>query len=348
MPPGLDVTYVLPIRSSEPASAELGLYLRWLSHHVEVIAVDGSAPDVFAAQGEAWGPRVHHVPPAGAYQFQSGKVRGVHTGIDLARCDKVIVADDDVRWTLAQLASAAELLDDAELVRPQNAFSPLPWHARWDTGRTLLNRVFGGDHGGTVALRRDWFRRAGGYDGNTLFENLELERTIAAVGGRVVVALDLVVTRHPPSTPHFVGQRVRQAYDELARPRRLVAQLSMLPLLGLLVASRRWRALGAVPLIAVAVAETGRRRRGGRAAYPATAALWSVPWLAERAITSWLALGSRVLFGGVRWGDVRLRKAASSERRLREQLAHRVAAPGAPTPGGTGSHDDGLEPLPTT
>ena len=76
---------------------------------------------------------------------------------------------------------------DVELVRPQNYFAPLRWHARWDTARTLLNRVAGGvDFPGTLAVRRSRSSQTDGYDGDVLFENLELIRTIEAAGGRVL------------------------------------------------------------------------------------------------------------------------------------------------------------------
>ena len=65
-----------------------------------------------------------------------------------------MIADDDVRYEPAALRRAAELLDEHDLVRPQNFFEPLPWHARWDTARTLLNRGFGRDYPGTLAVRR--------------------------------------------------------------------------------------------------------------------------------------------------------------------------------------------------
>jgi hypothetical protein len=50
-----------------------------------------------------------------------------------------------------------------------------------------------------------------------------------AVGWREAVPLDLFVVRRPPQTAHFASQRVRQAYDEWARPRRLATQLAILP-----------------------------------------------------------------------------------------------------------------------
>jgi hypothetical protein len=103
----------------------------------------------------------------------------------------------------------------------------------------LLNRVFTGDPAfpvgdfpGTLAVRRDTFLRSGAYDGDALFENLELMRTIRAAGGTIVSPLDLYVARRPPDTAHFLSQRVRQAYDDFAIPARFVTFLALPPLAG--------------------------------------------------------------------------------------------------------------------
>ena len=56
--------------------------------------------------------------------------------------------------TTTSLAKVIAALATADVVRPQNYFQPLPWHARWDTGRMLLNRVTGGDWPGTLGVRR--------------------------------------------------------------------------------------------------------------------------------------------------------------------------------------------------
>lgn len=239
-----------------------------------------------------------------------GKVGGVLHGLELAANDKVVIADDDVHWTGPQLAAITRLLDDAEVVRPQNHFDPLPWHARWDTGRILVNRALGGDWPGTLGVRRDLVLAAGGYAGDVMFENLELVRTVRRAGGREHVALDLLVRRSPPPVRQFLSQRVRQAYDELARPLRLAAGLAIVP---------SWVHTGRsvrVALVAgvVVVAEIGRRRAGGRSVFRRTAALWAPLWLAERAVTSWLAVGSRLVLGGIPYRGTVLRRAASTIR----------------------------------
>src|SRR3954453_15304219 len=231
----LDLSYVVPVRWRDGAQrGELAEYLARIAPLVaEVIVVDGSPPDVFAANAAAWGEQVRHVPPAPGEAWLMGKVAGVRTGVELARCERVVIADDDVRYKPEALRRTAELLEGHDLVRPQNYFDRLPWHARWDTARTLLNRSLGHDFPGTLAVRRSRMLAMGMYDGDVLFENLELMRTVRAHGGSVASPLDLYVARVPPSAAHFWGQRARQAYALFALPPRVGVWLAVPPLLAL-------------------------------------------------------------------------------------------------------------------
>lgn len=324
----LDLTYVVPVRWHDGAQRrDLAAYLAAIAPHcAEVIVVDGSPPPVFAANAAAWGEQARHVPPAAEDACLMGKVAGVRTGVRLASRDRVVIADDDVRYEPAALRRTARLLDDHDLVRPQNFFAHLPWHARWDTARTLLNRGFGRDYPGTLAVRRGRLLRMGLYDGDVLFENLELIRTVRAHGGGVAEPLDLYVARAPPSASHFWGQRVRQAYDDFALPLRMALWLAVLPLLALGAVRRRPAWTLAPAALAVAVAELGRRRAGGRAVFPASAALLAPVWILERGVCAWLAVLQRLRFGGVRYGDSVIPVAAHSERQLRRRAAARSGA----------------------
>jgi hypothetical protein len=144
--PELDASYVLPLRRDhDPAGAELAAYLDGLAGLVEVLVVDGSPEPVWRAHHGAFGDRVAHLRPDPRLGYRNGKVNGVLTGLAAAAHEAVVLADDDVRYRPADLARLVGLLDGADLVRPQNYFDPLPWHARLDTARTLLNRVGGGD-----------------------------------------------------------------------------------------------------------------------------------------------------------------------------------------------------------
>ena len=332
-----DVTYVLPLRREqpdEPATAELSAYLHDLARHVEVVVADGSPGPVRERHAAAWGGAARTVavgpPPPGC----NGKVVGVLAALAATTAPRVVVADDDVRWDAATLDRALAALDDADAVVPQNVFDPLPWHARWDTARSLVNRALGHDWAGTVVLRRDALGPAG-YDARVLFENLELERTVRARGGTVAHRPDLLVARRPPSTRKFVEQRVRQAYDSFAQPVRLVAELALAPLLAACVVGvvRRRGAVRAawlgtlVALLAGAVAraEAGRRRAGGAAASRASSALWAPAWLVERAVCVWVAVACRA-HGGVPYAGTRIRRAAHPTAALRGATTRAVAA----------------------
>lgn len=231
-----DAEYVLPLRWADDRDLpDLVAYLGRLVAWLPVTVVDGSDADLFAAHDRAFPPAVRHVHPD-PRPGRNGKVAGVVTGLRLARADRVVLADDDVRYDRPTLEAVLDRLADADVVRPQNVFDPLPWHARWDTARMLVNRTVGGDYPGTVALRRSALGPEG-YDGDVLFENLELLRTARARGGVVRRADDLYVTRRPPTTRHFLDQRPRQAYDSLAQPGRYAAELAVLP--AVVLAARR-------------------------------------------------------------------------------------------------------------
>jgi hypothetical protein len=317
----LPAEYVLPLRWTDDSGLdELTRYLRSLASVVDVTVVDGSPPPVFENHARAWSGVVRHRAPDDVPTL-NGKVAGVLTGVRLARHEAVVVADDDVRYTASALRTVVDLLRRFDLVRPQNYFASRSWHARWDTARSLLNRALGSDYPGTLAFRRSTLLRAGGYDGDVLFENLELIRTIRAVGGREVRADDLFVRRIAPTSRHFVSQRVRQAYDDFAQPARLALELAYLP--ALVWAARRPTRLALVAGGIWLLAAAGRTRAGGSRVFPATAVLWAPAWVLERGVCVWIAALARAR-GGVRYHGARIVRAATPEHHLRRRLAART------------------------
>jgi hypothetical protein len=293
-------------------------YLRSLAG-VQTIVVDGSDADVFAAHALAFPASVLHVAPDQTIAGVNGKVRGVLTGLRYAAHERVVVADDDVRYTPWSLRAVVIALDRADVVRPQNYFWPAPWHAVLDASRSLINRALDGDWPGTLAFRKSFLPR--GYDADALFENLELVRTVRARGGRESVRYDLFVRRLPPSAPHYMSQRVRQAYDEFARPVRLGAALAIIPLAVYALGTGRadWIAAGVASSQALALFGWFR----GRAyRYFSLLSVLAAPlWVLERAVCAWLALYERVRFGGVRYAGRVVRRAASSQKELTRKWA---------------------------
>jgi hypothetical protein len=323
------LSYVLPLKAKAGVSTEFVDYINRLSDWVEVIVVDGSPADIYRDLHERRSPRVTHIPPDDDLMtLRNGKVRGVLTGLRAASHDRVVLADDDVRYATSTLFEIYNSLNDGDVVRPQNYFHPLPWHARVDTARILINRVTGGDWPGTLGLRRSALGPHGAYDGDVLFENLELVRTVTAAGGSELQRPDLFVRRRPPTTRHFWSQRIRQAYDEFARPARLAAALAVVPGCGALIAAGQWWGalivFGALP---IGVAELGRRHTRGSLVFPFSAALCAPVWVMERGVCAWLAVGARLVLGGIPYAGGVLRVAANSEQTLvRRHSASRPAA----------------------
>ncbi|TQJ38740.1 glycosyl transferase family 21 [Arthrobacter sp. SLBN-112] len=332
--------YILPLRWNEDSAlSELSDYLRRLADWIPVSVVDGSAPDLFERHRAAFPTAVRHLrpDPDGSPQHagdgggaRNGKVAGVMTGVRASSAEFLVIADDDVRYTREALAAVVHHLGSAHVVRPQNYFDPRPWHARWDTARTLLNRAWSTDYPGTMGVRRSALLATGGYAG-VLFENLELIRTIRAAGGTERILPGLFVARRPPTARHFLRQRIRQAYDDFAQPRRLAAELILLPAAtgaALLPARARRTALLVLAGAAIAGAEIGRRRHNGTAVFPASAAWFAPLWALERAVCVWLAAAFRVA-GGIPYAGSRIRTAAHSEAELRRRHAGKLRrAPG--------------------
>ncbi len=325
----LSAEYILPLKWNEEGPiSELADYLAGLPGWVDITVVDGSPDQHFTRHARALPSRVRLLRPD-PLPPGNGKVAGVLTGIRAARHERLVIADDDVRYGGEQLLDVVTRLDDAELVRPQNYFQDLPWHARWDTARSLLNRAFASDYPGTLAVRRSILETTRGYSPEALFENLELIRTVHAVGGREVRANDIFVARIPPTSRHFLGQRVRQAYDSFAQPGRLAVELSLLPLA--VRAAKRPERLLTAALVLIALAEVGRRRSGGSAIFEPAASLWAPLWTLERSICIWLAAFNR-LRGGVPYAGGRIKLAAHSEawlRRFHAQKDFRTPTAGA-------------------
>jgi hypothetical protein len=119
-PGGLNASYILPMRRHHGhPPRELTSYLRWLASRVDLVVVDGSPGPVRSAHAEAWRHLpLRHVGPGAGVAALNGKVAGVLTGLRLARCERVIVADDDVRYDEAGLRRVVGLLDAGGPPRP--------------------------------------------------------------------------------------------------------------------------------------------------------------------------------------------------------------------------------------
>ncbi|HEX8709111.1 MAG TPA: glycosyltransferase family 2 protein [Pyrinomonadaceae bacterium] len=311
-------TYLLPIRrvrANVDEATRFASYFEMLAEAgCEVLAVDGSPPDVFAEHARIWDGFCRHVRVDPKYTYLNGKVNGVHTGVDLAASERIIVADDDIRYTAADIERACELLDSHEMVRPQNYLSPLPWWARTESARMLLNRGFlsEGDYPGTCAFRRSTMLRVGHYDGDVLFDNEEIVRHFALRGADVCYARDFFILKRPPTFRKWIEQRPRQAYEDFVMRVKTALFMTLVPAalaLGFFAGIRALLVFAAVvSILSMLLALRGLLRDHAYRFFPAYLLLYAPVWVLERALSVYWALYWRVTRGGYPFGDRLLSK----------------------------------------
>lgn len=318
MSEGLRCTYLLPIRrvrASRREAEDFARYFRSLADAgCEVLVVDGSPPEVFAAHARAWAGACRHVAVDPQYKYLNGKVNGVHTGVDLASCELVVLADDDIRYTAEDVARACALLERHEMVRPQNYLAPLPLWARTESARMLINRgaLRAGDYPGTCAFRRSACLRVGHFDGDVLFDNEEIVRHFALNGADVVCATDFFILKRPPTFAKWLEQRPRQAYEDFVMRAKTALFAALIPsalALAWLAGARAALAfVFVVALASVLVAARGLVRDAAYRFFPASTLLYAPLWVLERAVSVHWAFYWRARYGGYPFGAALLSK----------------------------------------
>ena len=311
-------TYLLPIRRSAFDETEarefVGYFETIRGVGCELIVVDGSPEEVFAQHAALWSPVVRHERVDRRFGYMNDKVNGIHTGVEIATCEKIILADDDIRYTAGDVERMVQLLDEYEMVRPQNFLSPLPWWARMESARMLINRATlrTADYPGTCAFRRSTMLRVGHYDGDVLFDNEEIVRHFAASGATINYAVDFFVQKRPPHYRKWLEQRPRQAYEDFGL-RAKTAFFLLLPFLVLASALIAGFAglvicVAMICIFAVALACAGGARGVASEYIPPWLCFYAPLWVFERTCSTYWAVYWHLRHGGYPFGDKLLTK----------------------------------------
>ncbi len=233
-----------------------------------------------------------HVAVRPEHRSPSGAVDVVRAAVDVAGCDKVIVAAEDVRYTPEAIGQLCDLLDLHEVVEPQDYLDPLPWWGGIDAARILVHRGVEPqpDHGATFGFRRTTVRSLRHISAAHLHD--DQARRLAAVGAEVYPATEVFVRRQPGQLADWMTERPRQAGDDFNLPMKSAFFFSLVPLLMLLAILGGFRLAGSyASIIAVAsVALAVRGRSGAGAFFPLRAVLFAPLWVFERAVSVYWAL----------------------------------------------------------
>lgn len=310
-------TYLLTIRRTRFAAAEAEEFREYFvmlnAAGCEVLVIDGSPPEVWADYDEIWQSVCRHETVDPQFKYLNGKVNGIHTGVALARQDAVILADDDIRYTSADVERMSRLLREYEMARPQNYFSPLPFWAQMESARMLINRAWirEGDYTGTLGVTKTAMQRVGHYDGDVLFDNEEIVRHFRRKAARISYARDFFILKRPATLNKWIEQRPRQAYEDFIM-RAKTAFFLFLPidfLLFLLFGGWRFALLFAVVVSIGAIANAALGLNdGARRFFPISVVFYAPLWFIERSFSTYWALYWRIKRGGYPFGDKILSK----------------------------------------
>lgn len=106
------------------------------------------------------------------------------------------------------------------------------------------------------------------------------------------------------------------------RPVRLFAALAVVPA----VALGGLRAALVLAFAGLVTAEAGTRRAEGQRVFPPFTTMFTPVWIAERAVSAWLALGSQIVFKGIRSRGLVLPRAATPWRERHQKGGARRSA----------------------
>jgi hypothetical protein len=259
----------------------------------DVVVVDGSSDTAFDENDKSFRWVSRHVAPRPRHQSFSGAIDPIRAAIDFANCDKVIIADQNVRYDAEAIGRLCALLDNHEVVEPQDYFEPLPWWSGIEAGRMLVHRGVDPlpDHGVTFGMRK-WSVRGLRTIDAAWSNGDDPVRRLASQGADVFSACDVFVRRLPPILGDWLRDRPRQADDDFAMPVKTAFFFALLPTVAMLAILGGVRLAGgyAGALACVATVLAIRGRIGAAAFFPLRACLAAPLWVAERSVSVYWAL----------------------------------------------------------
>ena len=296
-------TYLVPLESASASTDDLRDFAAYLCKlavsDFDVLIVDGSLPTALERNRQVLRWVGRHVLARPEHLNPDGSIDPVRAATDLTACDKVIVADAQVRYSDEAIDRICTLLDLHEVVEPQDYIDPLPWWSGIDAGRMLLHRSLSPlpDHGSTFGFRKNAIRGLRSLDHGVAPD--DSVRRLASRGAEVFSAIEVFVRRLPPVLSDWLRDLPRHADDDFSVSAKAAFFFGLLPITLVLILLGGARLAGGYAG-AIAFASFGlamRGRIGARAFFPWRACLYAPVGILERSISVYWALLRRLSWG---------------------------------------------------
>ncbi|HEX6177175.1 MAG TPA: hypothetical protein VF057_02360 [Thermoanaerobaculia bacterium] len=290
--------------AADPAAAdeEIGSLAAYLStlHDADcdVVVVDRTAGERFETRQRTLRWVARHVAIGSLYTLPNGDVDLLQAAVDIASCEKVIIAAPESRYSAAEIASLCAALERHEAVEPQEFVGPMSWWGGIDAGRMLLQRGLDQPAGAarTFAFRKSAWRPLRGFEERPCERQV---RRLLAQGVDLSPARDVFVRCEPPSFATWARRRARDAAADPLAPIQALTFAGLLPFLAFLfLIGGGELAGGYAGMIAIgSVVVAARGRVGARHFFPLRACFFAPLWLVERAVTIYWTLFARITRG---------------------------------------------------
>lgn len=292
-------TYIFSIQRGVPSGTEMQEITDYLvllnSTGCDIIVVDGSPLEVYAAHEGAWFSLCRHVKIDSRFHSASPYINSLYTGAALASCQKIIAAAENIRYSPDDVLRMCELLEHYELVRPQNYLFPLTWWSQIESVGILINRaVFsGGDSPETLGFVNSAFHKFCGRKDKALDAAEDLTRQFIMHQAKVCFALDFLIQKNSSTFTEWCGKCFSETYKSFSFSLRPCLFLILLPI-GILVdfffGFRPFLFYTAAVLLSVITVAFLGRYRGGSRFFPIRLSLIAPAWLMERILCHYKTL----------------------------------------------------------
>ena len=223
-------------------------------------------------------------------RYVEGRCDLMHTAIDLATSEKIIVASQESRYTAADVAAICELLDAADVVAPEEFVQPLPWWAAIDAGSLLLQRGLDATREqGTFAFRRSAWHPVRALESAGTISPL---RMLTLHGASIHVASDVFVRREPPKLSTWARLRAAAAATPAAVTAGGALLACLLPLVMVVAAVGGYELAGGYAglIAAGSMLVAARGRSGAGRFFPLRACLYAPLAILDRSLAVYRAL----------------------------------------------------------
>lgn len=319
------ITIIIPLRST---NIKLG---SWIAENyqclieqclndltIEVLVADSSDEPIFNALHQQFSnTSIIHFQPAKVFQSgKNDKLNNIHAALSMANFDFIILFDDDVCPTKANVMAIYQNLQTYDYLRCMIEFKTPSFFDLCDlAGICFINFISSRKQfWANLAFKKSILNIEKFIDKDLLFDELAIENQCRKQSNRFYYQIDpkVLIEGSTNSKKKFLEQRLRYAYENIKFPIRFIVLLLILPIVFMLGIFLNWAYsitlifLGSI-LIGLTTFYSAKKylkiKNHKRIGFYAVIWFWFYPFFSWIALINWIT-------GGIKFGPNKIRRVA--------------------------------------